>query len=122
MALLVMRRTRFVFDARLWLLAPILIGLVGSLPADWRSTGSGLAVLIALAVVGYLYIAASFYGCRLYLATAVGNVPVASVFRTWQARKFNEQIRPLVLTAQQAIATPPPLETAAWEPPPVNTE
>ncbi len=122
MALLVMKRTRFMFDARLWLVPPLLIGLVASLPSDWRSTGSGVAALIGLAIAGYLYIAASFYGCRLYLATAVGNVAVASVFRTWQARKFNEQVKPLILAAQQAIATPPPLETPPAAPPEMRTE
>jgi hypothetical protein len=119
-ALLVMKRNRFLIDAWLWLLPVALLFAVGATPFAWRSTASLLAVLIVLGVIGYLVVAGAFYSCRLYLATAVGNVPVASVFRVWQARKFNRQIRPLILAVQHAAPDiPAPPRTIS---PPVSTE
>jgi hypothetical protein len=102
-ALLVMRRNRFLIDAWMWLILPALLFGIGALPSDWQATGGLGAVVILVAALVYLYVAAFFYGCRLYLATAVGNVQVASVSRVWQARKFNEQVKPMILEAQQAM-------------------
>jgi hypothetical protein len=102
-ALLVTRRNRFVIDAWFWLIPVALLVGIAWLPADWRATGSLAAALILVGVLVYLYIAAFFYGCRLYLATAVGNVWVRSVFRVWQARRFHEQVKPMILAAQQAL-------------------
>jgi protein-S-isoprenylcysteine O-methyltransferase Ste14 len=92
-----------VIQTPLYLLLPALGIGVAELPEDWRATGSLIAVLILLAVFVYLYIAGFFYGCRLYLATAVGNVHVASVFRSWQARRFHERVSPRIMAAQQQL-------------------
>jgi hypothetical protein len=99
-ALLITKRNRFVIQTQLFLLPPVLVAGVLTLPADWRATGSLIAALIAAAALVYLFIAGSFYSCRLYLATAVGNVQVPSVFRMWQARRFHEKVQPLILAAQ----------------------
>jgi hypothetical protein len=105
-ALVIARRNRFIVQAP-WLLVPVALIVAASLtPASWQASGTEwlIAVLILVAIAIYLYIAAFFYGCRLYIATAVGNVRVASVFRIWQARRFHEKVTPLVMAAQ---LTPP---------------
>jgi hypothetical protein len=107
-ALLIVRRNRFVIEAPWLLVAPAVLFAVLALPVPWRDTGWLLAGLAVVAILVYLYIAAIFYGCRLYIATAVGNVKVASVFRVWQARRFHGKVTPLVLAAQQQA---PPLNT-----------
>jgi hypothetical protein len=109
-ALMTMRRNRFVVTAP-WLLAPpVLLIAVFSLPEEWRATGWLLAALAGAGILVYLYIAAFFYGCNLYIATAVGNIKVAAVYRTWQARRFQAKVTPLVMALQQ---TAPPLEQPA---------
>jgi hypothetical protein len=106
-ALLVMRRNRFVVQTPWLLVVPALPIAVLRLPPDWRATGWAIAFFALLAVLIYLYVAAVFAGCRLYLATAVGNVKVASVFRVWQARRFHDRVSPLILSAQTQA---PPLD------------
>jgi hypothetical protein len=107
-ALLVTKRNRFVLQTQLLLIPPALLIAVLSLPTDWRETGSLLAVLIGVAVLLYLFIVGSFYSCRLYIATAVGNVQVASVFRVWQAQKFHAKLGPLVMASQSPKPSQPP--------------
>jgi hypothetical protein len=115
-ALLVVKRNRFLIDARLWLLPFVLAIAVAMLPLEWRGIGALLTFLILPGVLIYLFVAASFHGCRLFLATAVGNVAVTSVFRLWQARRFHDRVEPMIAAAQQSMATPPPLA------PPMSTE
>jgi uncharacterized membrane protein (DUF485 family) len=105
-ALLVSKRNRFVISAWLWLLPIVLFIAVLRLPSDWMATGSFAAVLIVLAVIIYLLAAGRSYSCRLYLATAVGNVEAPSVYRVWQARRFNERLKPFIVDAQQALVSP----------------
>ena len=108
-ALIIMRRNRFVIEAP-WLFVPPVLAIAAvSLPPAWRATGTGwlVAGLIVAAILVYLYVAAFFYGCNLYIATAVGNVRVKSVFREWQARRFHEKVTPLVMAVQE---TAPPIE------------
>jgi hypothetical protein len=95
-----MRRNRFVVQIQWLLVLPALLIGVFRLPPDWRATGWAVAFFALIAILVYLYIAAVFGGCGLYLATAVGNVKVASVFRVWQARRFHDRVTPLILAAQ----------------------
>jgi hypothetical protein len=105
-ALTIMRRNRFVIEAP-WLFVPPVLAIAAvSLPPAWRATGWLMVALIVAAILVYLYVAAFFYGCNLYIATAVGNVLVKSIFREWQARRFHEKVTPLVMAVQQ---TAPPL-------------
>jgi hypothetical protein len=108
-ALLVMRRNRFLIQTPWLLVLPAMLIAVLRLPGEWRATGGSIAVLALLAILVYLYVAAVFGGCRLYLATAVGNVKVASVFRVWQARRFHDRVTPLIVAAQTHA---PPIESA----------
>jgi hypothetical protein len=99
--LIIMKRPRFLIQAPTLLisLAFVIAPLVW-LPAAWRAAYWLSAALLLAAGLVYLYVAAFFYGCRFYLATAVGNVFAPSVFRIWQARRFSERVRPLILEAQ----------------------
>lgn len=109
-ALMIMRRNRFVIEAPWLLVPPVLLIVALSLPAPWRATGWLMAGLIVAAVLVYLYVAAFFYGCNLYIATAVGNVRVKSIFREWQARRFHQKLTPLVMAVQQTAPPLGPLE------------
>jgi hypothetical protein len=108
-ALLITKRNRFVIQTPWFLFLPALVVLLYRLPAEWQITGITAGVLVLAALV-YLYVASVFYSCRFYIATAVGNVQVGSVFRVWQARRFHERVSPLILAAQQdlAVAALPP--------------
>jgi len=108
-ALLVMKRQRVLIQAP-WLLVPVaLFFAVLSLPPAWRNAGWLLLGAALVASLLYLYIAAFFYSCRFYLATAVGNVYVQSVFRLWQARRFSSAIRPVIVAAQtESVPAPAP--------------
>jgi hypothetical protein len=46
----------------------------------------------AFALIVPLGLGAGF-GCRLYIATAVGNVQVQSVTKTWQVSRFSAMVR-----------------------------
>jgi hypothetical protein len=102
-ALTVERRNRFIFEpAWLWVAVALLIGSA-IYPETQRDLRLTVSLLLVAAVPIYLIIAGMFYSCRLYIATAVGNVKVGSVFRTRQARKFHQAVTPLVLASQAEL-------------------
>jgi len=100
-ALMITKRNRFILQTP-WLLAPVALLIGGfALPTPWRATGGLVAALVLAGILVYLYVAGIFFSCRFYIATAVGNVKVASVFRVWQARRFHAKVGPLIVAAQQ---------------------
>lgn len=93
-ALVIERRPRFVVA---WPWFVLLIALsIAAATTPWAAAW----LSVAAAVAGYLYVSGRFQGCRLFLATAVGNVPMGSVFRTWQARRFHDRVSAPIRAAQ----------------------
>jgi hypothetical protein len=72
-----------------WVLLPAGFGLV------WWA---GAAVLI-----GTWLVFAFFFGCTCRLYTAVSNDPLPSLYRTWTARKFLDEVKPWIDEAQGSI-------------------
>lgn len=102
LGMMVTRRRRIVVQAQWIALAFALLIAVLFLPAGRRDMGLFAALLADAAIAVYLYLAALSYSCRLYIATAVGNVFVPSVFRVWQARRFMAAVEPAITEAQSA--------------------
>jgi hypothetical protein len=100
LGMVITRKRRIVVEAPWIVLMPALILAALFLSPTWRSTGLLIAALADAAIVLYLYIATLSFGCRLYVATAVGNIFVPSVYRIWQARKFMAAIEPAILEVQ----------------------
>ena len=68
--------------------------------------GALLLAASAMAVVMQIVFAFAF-GCRLLVATAVGNVEVPGVMRTWDASRFLKNLAPLIADAQRWSVLPP---------------
>ncbi len=97
-ALILRKKTRFIFQWPYLFLIPALVTLLSSVLATRQSAGV-VAFGLLLLVIGIGFATAQF-GCVLYLNTAVGNVMVRSVASRITARRFIAAVTPVIESAQ----------------------
>jgi len=103
-AIVVARCPRFHISTRSLLLA--LIGWLASVlgatafPERTANGALGLALVVMFLVWAYVSLKES---CRCYLLTAVSRDELPSVYRTWTARRFLEQVTPRIAAVQGSI-------------------
>jgi len=69
----------------------------------WTVMPPGFAIVwwaVFAIMVGVWLVFSFFFSCRCRLYTAVSNDALPSLYRTWTARKFLEQVRPRIEEAQ----------------------
>jgi hypothetical protein len=105
LGMVVLRRTRFIVQVY-WIASMLLLPIVAAfVPANWRATSLSVAGGIDIALLIALYVLGIERGCKLFFATAVGNVLVRPVFRLGTAQKLLNQLEPVILAAQGAPLT-----------------
>jgi hypothetical protein len=91
--------TRALAIATLWLIA--YITALNAVTGPWWVHVASWLIFAAL-VVAWLYVSGAC-SCRCRIFTAVSREDLPSIYRTWTARRFLEQLEPHILQAQGAL-------------------
>jgi hypothetical protein len=100
LGMVILRKPRFVLQVQWMFVLPAVLIAAAFVPASWRATSFSIATLVDLLILTALYLTSLRHGCRLYFATALGNVFVRSVFRQREAQKLLLAVEPVISQAQ----------------------
>ena len=103
-AIVMAARPRFLISTR-----SLAIALAWLFPwASWFLLLSGFGVVwwaVAAILAGAWLVFSFFFSCTCRLYTAVSNDPLPSLYRTWTARKFLDEVKPWIDEVQGSLDT-----------------